>query len=182
MKKILIVSGHPNIDGDSVANKAMLEVYGEMLPEAEIDRLDVLYPDYKFDAAAEQKKLIDADVILLQTPVFWYGPSALTQKWIEDVFVRGFSHGSNGNAVAGKKLFAVMTAGVPESDYTGAIKPEDLFVSVKGLCDLTGMEFAGYKLLFDVPYSGRTSDEACAEMASRAKKAAAEVAEAIKGL
>ena len=62
MKNILIVSGHTNLDA-SVANKKILEVLAERLPEAEIVRLDRLYPDFRIDVAAEQAALVEADVI-----------------------------------------------------------------------------------------------------------------------
>ena len=71
MKNILIVSGHTNLDA-SVANKKILEVLAECLPEAEIVRLDRLYPDFRIDVAAEQARLLKADVVVLQFPIFWY--------------------------------------------------------------------------------------------------------------
>ena len=104
MANILIVSAHPRLEEDSVANKTIVEELSKLLPSAEVDRLDELYPDYVIDVSAEQAKLRNADVIVLQYPLWWYGWPALAQKWVEDVFVRGFSHGSTGNALRGKKL------------------------------------------------------------------------------
>lgn len=71
MKIILIVSGYPDITNDSVANKAALEEFQKLRPEAEIDRLDTLCPDYKIDVEVQQAKLVAADIIVLQCPVFW---------------------------------------------------------------------------------------------------------------
>ena len=48
MKKVLIVSGHPDLDG-SFANRTILEETGKLLPEAEFVRLDKLYPDFRID-------------------------------------------------------------------------------------------------------------------------------------
>ena len=52
MKNILIISGHTNLAA-SVANKTILETLNERLPEAEIVKLDELYPDFKIDVEAE---------------------------------------------------------------------------------------------------------------------------------
>lgn len=56
MKNVLIVSGHPELD-TSIANQTILSEVAQALPEAEIRRLDTLYPDYKFDIEAEQAAL-----------------------------------------------------------------------------------------------------------------------------
>ena len=63
MSNVLVVSGHPRTGDDSVANKTILEELTSLLPGAEIDHLDELYPDYLFDVEAEQNKLAAADVI-----------------------------------------------------------------------------------------------------------------------
>jgi len=100
MKNILVVSGHTDLN-DSVANKLILEDLKAKLPSAGFDLLDELYPDFKIDVKAEQEKLTKADIIVLQFPVFWYSYPSLMHKWMEDVFVFGFSHGTDvwlGNA------------------------------------------------------------------------------------
>lgn len=60
MKKILIVSGHPDMN-DSFANKTILEETKKLLPEAEFVYLDQLYPDFRIDTKAEQERLLRAD-------------------------------------------------------------------------------------------------------------------------
>ena len=65
MKKILIVSGHPDMN-DSFANKTILEETKKLLPEAELVYLDQLYPDFRIDTKAEQERLLRADIIVLQ--------------------------------------------------------------------------------------------------------------------
>ena len=117
MSNVLVVSGHPRTGDDSVANKTILEELAVLLPGAEIDHLDDLYPEYTFDVGAEQDKLRAADVIVLQYPLWWYGWPALLQKWMEDVFVRGFSHGSSGTALRGKKLVVSVTTGASQAYY-----------------------------------------------------------------
>ena len=103
MKNVLIVSGHTDLNNDSVANKQIMEDLKELLPDAEISILNKLYPDYKIDVKSEQEKLEKSDIIVLQFPIFWYGMPSIMNKWIEDTFEHGWSHGSTGDKLHGKK-------------------------------------------------------------------------------
>jgi putative NADPH-quinone reductase len=180
MKNVLVVSGHPRLDDDSVANRAIVEELAK-LDEYTVDRLDALYPDFNFDVEAEQAKLVAADVIVLQYPVFWYGMPALMQKWMEDVFTHGFSHGSSGKALVGKKLVVSMTVGAPEEAYgkDAAVRIEDLLLPAKGACALTGMEFAGYEYVCGVSYASRVDDAAREAIADAGRDQAARVAKLV---
>ncbi len=115
MKNTLVISGHTDLSA-SVANKTILETIAQRLPQAEIVRLDSLYPDFKIDAQAEQQRLLKADVIVLQFPVFWYSAPSLLERWMEETFRHGFSHGSTGDKLKGKKLVLSFTTGAPGGD------------------------------------------------------------------
>ena len=183
MANVLIVSGHPRVEDDSVANKTILEELAVLLPGAEIDRLDVLYPDYRIDVKAEQAKLVAADVVVLQYPVWWYSFPSLMHKWMEDVFVHGFSHGSTGTALADKKLVASLTTGAPEVAYPAEAGGIDAYLAnVKATCALTGMEFAGYVCTYGVSYLSRSDEAARADMVERSRKHAVHVADLVKGM
>jgi len=178
MKKILVVSGHPDVDHDSVANKTILEELALLLPDAQIDRLDLLYPDYQIDVAAEQAKLVAADIIVLQYPVWWYHFPSLLQKWVEDVFVHGFSHGSHGKALEGKQLIASLTTGAAAEAYSAegmGVTIETFLAPVVATCRLTRMDFAGYVHTGGVSYLSRSDGEAQADFVSRAREHAARV-------
>lgn len=79
MKNILIISGHTDLN-DSVANKAIIEETLRLLPHAKVVYLDKLYPDFKIDVKAEQEKLENADIIVLQFPFFWYSMPSIMQR------------------------------------------------------------------------------------------------------
>lgn len=147
MNKILIVSGHTNLD-DSFVNKLILEELKEKLPDAVFTLLDRQYPEFRFDVATEQKKLVEADVIVLQFPFFWYGIPSIMKKWMEDVFVHGFSHGSKGNKLHGKKMICSFTSGAPEEMYQdgGAQNyPIEAFLPpLKQFANLCGIQWTGY--------------------------------------
>lgn len=80
MKNVLIISGHTDL-ATSVANKTILETLANRLPKAEIVKLDELYPDFKINVEAEQQRLIRADIIVLQFPVFWYSAPSILERW-----------------------------------------------------------------------------------------------------
>jgi glutathione-regulated potassium-efflux system ancillary protein KefF len=163
MKDIIIVSGHTDLN-NSVANKTILEALTKKLPKAEFDYLDKLYPDYKINVEAEQQKLIKADIIVLQHPIFWYSMPSLLGKWIEDVFIRGFSHGSTGDKLHGKQLISSFTTGAPEVNYhkDGAVgyEIEELLPPIKATCKLCGLQFAGFIHTAGVSYHSRSNPEA----------------------
>lgn len=117
MSKILVISGHPNLDS-SIGNAPILEkLESHFGDQIEVRRLDRLYPDYQIDVKAEQDALVAADIIVWQFPIFWYNVPALMKKWMDDVLAHGFAYGSKGKALHGKKLILSFTAGADETEY-----------------------------------------------------------------
>lgn len=115
MSNILVISGHPHLD-QSLGNRTIIETLENGLDNATIRRLDLLYPDYQIDIAAEQEALLNADIIVWQFPYYWYSLPALMKKWLDDVFVFGFSHGS-ANKLADKKIIMSFTTGAAAAAY-----------------------------------------------------------------
>lgn len=115
MQNVLIISGHPNLKA-SVGNVTVLNEVARALPEAEIRRLDALYPDYKIDVAAEQEALLKVDVMVWQFPFSWYSLPGIMKLWLDQVFVHGFAHGSMAK-LGGKKLVLSFTSGASQTLY-----------------------------------------------------------------
>lgn len=79
------------------------------------------------DIAEEHRKIRWADTIVLQFPLWWYGPPALLKGWLDRVLVDGFAIGDPdpatgypviygaGAALAGRRALIVTTAGDPAS-------------------------------------------------------------------
>ena len=162
MKNVVIISGHTYL-AESVANKTILDTVHTRLPEVEIAKLDELYPDFQINVEAEQQRLLRADIIVLEFPVFWYSAPSILKRWMEETFQRGFSHGSTGDKLKGKKLVLSFTTGAPASAYShdgGAGYTIDEFLPCfKATCKLCQMEFAGYVYTGGVSYGNRTSPE-----------------------
>ena len=87
------------------------------MPDAEIDHLDKLYSDGKIDVKAEQEKLLRADTIIFQFPIYWFKCPHLLSKWFEEVFVHGFAFGINSYKLEGKKFILSFTMSGKEKEY-----------------------------------------------------------------
>lgn len=78
------------------------------------------------DIRTEQDKLTWADTLILQFPMWWFGPPAILKGWIDRLFVQGFAQGvidpqtgrmlryGNGG-LAGKRAMLVTTVGGREA-------------------------------------------------------------------
>lgn len=78
------------------------------------------------DVAAEQEKLLWADAVVFQFPLWWFGVPAILKGWIERVYAFGFAYGykDGTNAhrygegiLAGKRALVSVTTGGPAADY-----------------------------------------------------------------
>lgn len=186
MKSVLIVSGHPNL-AQSNANKAIIDELKHLLPNAEVSNLGALYPDFKIAVEAEQKKLLNADVIVWQAPVYWYSVPAILKKWIDDVFTYGFAYGGTGDKLKGKKLILSFTAGAGVEDYTPENKGEEPFENLlpphketAALCQLSLLDPV---ISFEMMYlPGLSPESALTALQSKAKDHARQVFDQISNL
>ena len=184
MSSILMVVAHPNIES-SIGNKTIVEHFKSLHPEAEIDELYKLYPDFKIDVKKEQEKLLKADFIILQFPYFWYNAPALLRKWFEDVLEHGFAYGSKGKALQGKKLIVSFTTGSPVETYKeGGMQNftlEDLTKGFHQLANLCSMNWAGFVATGNLVFFLRDKPEELAKMKDRLKQHAEELSAKVKG-
>ena len=111
-----------------------------------------MYSDYKIDVEQEQNKLLKADIIVLQYPVFWYSMPSLLEKWMEETFKHGFSHGSTGDKLKGKKVIISLTTGAPEEVYENI---DEFLNPIKASCKLCQMEYVGSIVTYGVSYQIR---------------------------
>lgn len=144
--KVLMIVGHPYWQY-SAANKTIVGEFSSQCPDAVIDNLGVEYPDFKIDVEAEKKKVIDADIIVLQFPMMWYSAPSILHRWFEEVLMFGFAYGHDGDKLKGKKIVLSITAGTPESAYTfGGLQtfPFDYFMpEFVATANRCGMVYSG---------------------------------------
>ena len=184
MDNILIVSGHTDLN-DSVANRLIIDELKNAFPNAEFSILSELYSNFEIDVKAEQEKLVKADIVVLQFPVFWYSMPSLLRKWIEDVIVHGFAYGSTGMALKGKRLIASFTTGAPAEMYTkdglvGYTIEDIIGAQLRPTANLCGMQLADFVYTDSVSYAARNEVGAIADIEKRSKEHARRLLEAIK--
>lgn len=117
--------------------------------KSEVDRADfpALAPDARFTAAPasgeafalgaltadvkqEQEKLLWADLLILQFPLWWYGMPAILKGWVDRVYAYGFAYGVGEHSdrhwgdrfgegtLAGKRAMLIVTTGGWEEHYS----------------------------------------------------------------
>lgn len=82
------------------------------------------------DIAAEQAKLLWADALILQFPLWWFSMPAILKGWVDRVYANGFAYGvgehsdrrwgsryGEGN-LSGKRAMLIVTTGGWESHYS----------------------------------------------------------------
>lgn len=183
MKDILVISGHTNLN-DSYANKTILEELNSTLPQAEYVYLDKLYPDFQIDVPKEQQRLVKADVIVFQFPLFWYSTPSILNHYVEEVFRHGFSHGSTGDKLAGKQLILSFTSGAPEDMYCkGGLQSytiEDFLPPYKQMANLCRLKWEGFIYTGGMSYANRNDEAMLDTMRLKAVDHANRLAEKLK--
>lgn len=106
------------------------------------------------DIAAEQEKLLWADVVVLQFPLWWFSVPAILKGWIDRVFAHGFAIGVpkpgvrqwkryGEGTLAGRRAILAVTTGGREAQFSprGINGPiaDVLFWLNHGLFHYTGM-------------------------------------------
>mgnify|MGYP000568325232 CR=1 FL=1 len=67
------------------------------------------------DIISEQSKLMDANLLILQFPLWWGSYPAMLKGWIERVISRGYGYGSN-KLLSGKRVLLSVTTGGANDD------------------------------------------------------------------
>lgn len=179
MSKVLLVLSHPNFK-DSFANKIVVDKLKTLIPDMEISHIDALYPDGKIDVKAEQEKLLKADTIIFQFPMFWFKSPYLLSKWVEDVFTHGFAYGSSGNKLEGKKLIVSITMGGDENEFKGKFDLERLVGPFECTALFVKMKFGGYAYTFDIPFTIKDTPDVAKVKKEQLEKQAEKVFSLVK--
>jgi NAD(P)H dehydrogenase (quinone) len=82
------------------------------------------------DVAAEQRKLLEADALILQFPMWWFSMPAILKGWIDRVYAYGFAYGVGEHSdrkwgdrygegtFKGKRAMLIVTAGGWATHYS----------------------------------------------------------------
>ena len=117
MPDIVVLVAHPQQEHSRV-NRALLQAVQQAAhPRVEVRDLYALYPDYLIDVAAEQAVLTQAQLVVWQHPIHWYGMPPLMKLWLDEVFTFGWAYGPEGARLRGKDLWLVASTGGPQDSY-----------------------------------------------------------------
>lgn len=116
MSRILIVYAHAAPNASRV-NRRMIAA-ARAVPGVVVSELYELYPDFLIDVEREQSLMEQAELIVLQHPMQWYGMPSLQKEWLDQVLEHGWAHGRDGHALAGKHLLLAVTTGGATADYS----------------------------------------------------------------
>ncbi|MFT3761549.1 MAG: NAD(P)H-dependent oxidoreductase [Pseudoxanthomonas sp.] len=124
------------------------------------------------DVASEQQKLLAADAVILQFPLWWFGMPAILKGWIDRVFAYGLAYGYKGagnryrygdGGLKGKRALLSVAVGGPAADYSprGINGPLDqlLFPITHGMLFFAGMDVLPMHAVYG---TGRIDAEAVA--------------------
>ncbi|GHD23711.1 NAD(P)H-dependent oxidoreductase [Streptomyces galbus] len=130
------------------------------------------------DVRAEQEKLLWADTVVFQFPLWWYSMPAILKGWVDRVFTYHFAYGVGEHSdthygdrfgegtLAGRRALLSVTAGGPEPHYAarGINGPIDdlLFPIQHGILYYPGMEVLPPFVLYG---TDRVTDEAFPDIA-----------------
>ena len=91
MKNVLIINSHQFIEGISLGklNKTMVDIIKEEMEQkgCEVQQTTI---EQGYDINAEVQKHAWADLIILQSPVYWFGMPWIYKKYADEVFTEGF--------------------------------------------------------------------------------------------
>ena len=141
--RLLILFAHPSLEKSRVHSRLVQRVPDN--DDVTFHDLYEAYPDYNIDVGYEQELLLDHDLIVLQHPFFWYSVPPLVKQWIDLVLEHGWAYGSTGNALRGKKMLSLITAGGGASAYTeggyNRFTIRQLFSPIEQTARLCGVEY-----------------------------------------
>lgn len=113
--RVLVLYAHPHPHLSAV-NRKMVQAIKD-LPNVELVDLYECNPDFNFDLQAEQRRAEQADLLVFQYPLHWYGMPGLLKQWIDVVLTRGWAYGHERHALRGKDFMLAVTTGGSQHDY-----------------------------------------------------------------
>lgn len=136
------------------------------------------------DILAEQEKLLWADIVIFQFPLWWYSMPAILKGWFDRVYARGFAYGVGKHSdthwgdrfgegvLKGKRAMLVVTVGGWQPHYSarGINGPIDdlLFPIQHNILYYPGFDVLPPYVVYDAGHMNQTKfKHLCSELAER---------------
>jgi len=134
-KNVLLINGHQYWDiSKGKLNKSMIDFANNLLTEKGYSAKNTHVED-AYDPKEEVEKLMWADFIIFQTPLYWFSIPWMFKKYIDEVYMAGYGimfdddgrtrsdpgkkYGSGG-LMQGKKYMLSITCNAPLEAFEGA--------------------------------------------------------------
>lgn len=114
-QKILVLLAHPVLERSRIHSRLINHV--QHLEGLTVHDLYEKYPDFNVDVKAEQKLLLDHDIIIWQHPFYWYSAPPLLKQWLDLVLTHGWAYGKGGDMLKGKAVMNAISCGGSENAY-----------------------------------------------------------------
>ena len=166
-KKVLLINTHltyPNFT-EGTLNNSFFKMAKEFFESKSYEILETIVED-GYQAAEEEKKHLEADIVILQMPVNWFGAPWIYKKYADEVFNIGLFNKSfltgdgrtpenptaqygTGGLMHGKKFMICATWNAPVEAFDN---PDQVLFQGKGLSDIflpitSNYRFCGYDIL-----------------------------------
>ena len=143
MKNVYHIITHPSIKTSRVNKIVMKAITGKSGVETRILYKD--YPNYEIDVEREKASLLKAEMLIVQSPFYWYSTPALFKEWEDKVLQYGFAYGEGGDKLKGKRFLIVLSAFGPEEAYQhngyNHFTVRELLSPLEQTANLCGMKF-----------------------------------------
>ncbi|MET0963583.1 MAG: NAD(P)H-dependent oxidoreductase [Noviherbaspirillum sp.] len=116
MSRVLVLYAHAAPHASRV-NRRMIAA-ARSLPNVTVSELYEQYPDFVIDIEREQSLLAQAELVVMQHPIQWYGMPSLQKEWVDQVLEHGWAYGQEGTVLAGKHFLLAATTGGSAQAYS----------------------------------------------------------------
>lgn len=108
--------------------------------------------DGHFDVSTEQHILESFDTIVLQFPLYWYATPAVMKQYFDEILTSGWAYDER-QALAGKKLSAIITMGGDQDSYAAsgnnAYSEHELAAPYRATAQFCGMTWRDPLFIYD---------------------------------
>lgn len=175
MKKVLLINTHLTYQGwsEGTLNNSFIQKAKDFFTSKGLKVLETQIEN-GYDADEEVEKHVQADLIILQTPVNWFGAPWIYKKYVDEVFNSGlqsqkFLSGDGrtrddstkqygtGGKMQGKKFMICATFNAPAESFNNPLQSlmqgkgtEDLFLNITSNYRFCGVEILNGYNCFDI--------------------------------
>lgn len=175
MKKVLIINTHQFYEGISTGtlNNSVVEIMKETMTNLGCE-IQLTHVEKGYDINEEVNKHLWADLIITQSPVYWFGSPWIYKKYVDEVFTEGLKQGTfladdgrtrndpskqygTGGKLFGKKYMLSLTWNAPQEAFDNSEQKlfdgrsvDDVFIHNTSNYKFCGVEILPTFSFFDV--------------------------------